>query len=122
MNASRFIQEVLVSIAIVALVILVWNPFDILMSGMVVTTLLVVLAAAFSLFAIFVWREEARDEREALHRMIGGRAGFLAGAVVLTAAVVIDGFSHEVSPWVAVGLIAMIAGKVVALAWAKLKR
>jgi drug/metabolite transporter (DMT)-like permease len=122
MNANKLLQEVLVSVAIVALVVLVWNPFDILMSGAVVMILLVVLAAVFSLFAVFVWREEARDEREALHRMFAGRVGFLAGAGVLGAAILVEGFSHNVNPWIATALIAMIGGKVCALVWAKLKQ
>ena len=54
----------------------------------------------------------ADDERENLHRLQAGRAAYIAGIAVLTAALLWQGFiGHHVDPWIAVALGAMVFAK-----------
>ncbi len=57
------------------------------------------------------------DERDALHRTLAGRNAFLAGSGILTLAIVIQGYTHSVDPWLVLALIAMIVVKIGTRIW-----
>jgi Na+/H+ antiporter NhaD/arsenite permease-like protein len=76
-------------------------------------------AALLVIFAAFVMREKAEDERAIQHRMHAGRAAFLAGVSVLTIALVYQGLVHSIDPWIPLSLGAMIAAKLVARLYAE---
>ena len=73
--------------------------------------LLLGFAVVFSLFALFVWREQARDEREEQHRQVAGRIGFLVGAGLLVAGIIIQSLRHSLDSWLLITLTGMIVGK-----------
>ena len=67
--------------------------------------------AAFSLFAVLIWKENPRDEREAHLLLSSDRFGFLAGAVILAGALVVQSLRHESTSLLALVLGAMILAK-----------
>ena len=74
------------------------------------------LALALATAALIGWMgyvvlEKADDEREEKHRMFAGRVAYLSGLTVLTLALVVQGFSHAVSPWVPMALAIMVVSK-----------
>jgi uncharacterized membrane protein YfcA len=71
----------------------------------------VVALIVFALFAIFIWREKARDEREALHTQQAGRVGFLIGAGVLVLGILYETHQGIIDWWLLIALTAMIFGK-----------
>jgi Na+/glutamate symporter len=88
---------------------------------MMVTLMLVLTFIALALFAIFVLREKAQDEREIAHRMLSGRVAFLVGSALLTFGVIIQSLNHSVDAWLVVTLVAMIFSKIVARIYGDLK-
>ena len=113
--------EIILSVGMVVLAVALVNPRGLWMPNMVTISLLLLLAVVFAVFAGFVWKEQVRDEREALHRMIAGRIGYLFGAAALVVAIVFEGFAHRVDPWLVVALTAMVVGKAIG-SWYSKKR
>jgi hypothetical protein len=75
------------------------------------TAALLAAAALMCVWAGFVMYEKAADEREEAHRMQAGRAAYLSGLAVLTAALVFQGLAHDIDPWISAALAAMVLVK-----------
>lgn len=78
-------------------------------------TLMAILGATlivFALFASFILREKALDEREGIHRMYAGRTAFLAGASVIMVGLAYQTWKDSVDPWLVVSLVAMVLTKI----------
>ncbi len=111
------LKETIVSIALIAIAILLLNPFHFWMPNMMVMSMLAITLGLFGLFASFILRETMIDEREGQHRTLAGRNAFLAGSGVLTLGIVIQGYTHTVDPWLVVALIVMIVVKIGTRIW-----
>ena len=111
------IIETLVTLSLVTLAILLLNPFHFWMPDMMVLFMLAITLGLFGVFATFILREKTEDERDEIHRTLAGRNAFLAGAGVLTLAIVIQGETHTVDPWLVITLIAMIIVKIGTRMW-----
>lgn len=109
--------ETLVAICLIILAILLLNPFHFWMPDMVVMCMLAFALGLFGVFASFILRESIVDERDAVHRTLAGRNAFLAGSGVLTLAIVIQGYTHSVDPWLVITLVAMIVVKILTRVW-----
>ena len=84
-------------------------PTHLAMMAMVGATIIV------ALFAGTVLQEKAGDERESHNRSLAGRIGYLAGLVVLTLGVLVEGLTtHHVDTWVASALGVMVIAKILA--------
>lgn len=105
-------KETIIASALVILLIVIVNPLHLWMPTMMQMLILVGILAAFSIFAVFVMRENAHDEREGLHRMLAGRIAFLSGAAVLTVAIVIQELHETLDVWLVVALVVMILAKI----------
>ncbi|HEX7651674.1 MAG TPA: hypothetical protein VF439_03090 [Candidatus Paceibacterota bacterium] len=79
-------------------------------------TLLILAAVLVAVYAGLVLTERADDEREEAHRSTAGRIGFIVGIVTLAFALLFQGLSHAIDPWVPAALCAMIVAKVAARA------
>ncbi|MBI3589281.1 MAG: hypothetical protein HY093_02610 [Candidatus Liptonbacteria bacterium] len=119
MGKNKFIQELLISLAFIILLVLVANPFDFWMPSTLTMTAAMLLVATFGVFAVFVWREKAADEREKLHRLMAGRFAYLLGAAGLTAGIVVQSLSHAIDPWLVISLAFMVLGKIVSLIYSR---
>ncbi len=108
---NNFILEIVTAAALLALATLILNPSHMWMPDAVLMGALLGLLVLFCLFAVFVVRERARDEREASHRMLAGRAAFLAGSLVLVAGIIVEGSTHHVDPWLVLALVGMVVAK-----------
>ena len=118
---NTLLNEILISIALVVLLILFLNPFDFWMPNKILMLMIVILIVVFSIFASFIWREDAKDERETLHKMIAGRFAFLVGSAVLVFGVVFQSFEHKVDIWLILALGLMILAKIVGLIYGRFK-
>ncbi len=90
-----------------------WMPT---MGTMVALTLVSVLLLLWAGFVLF---EKNGDERELVHRMNAGRVAYLSGLGFLTVALVVQGFAHDIDPWVACALGVMVVSKLVARTYAE---
>jgi hypothetical protein len=82
-----------------------WMP---MMGEMVVLLIATVLICIWMGFILF---ERAADEREAVLKYQSGRFAYLAGIFILLVALIVQGFSHSIDPWVPITLAAMVVVK-----------
>lgn len=114
-------SELVVSSILVILLVLLVNPFDLLMLSEMQMYILVAVTLVFIIFASFVFKEQASDERENLHRYIAARFAYLIGASVILVGVIVQTFLHTLDPWLLTGLILMILGKIAGLLYGNMK-
>jgi len=118
---NNFLQEIIVSGVLIILLVLFLNPFELWMPPILLMMMVLGLVVVFSLFASFIWRENNKDEREGLHKMMAGRIAFLAGTATLVIAIIIQSFRHELDAWLVVTLGVMILAKIVGLLYGRIK-
>lgn len=111
------IKETIITVCLIAIAILLLNPFHFWMPDMMVMAILAVALVLFGVFASFILREQTVDERDNVHRTLAGRNAFLAGSSILMIGIAIQGYSHAVDPWLVIALIVMILVKIVTRAW-----
>lgn len=111
------IKETIVTVCLIAIAILLLNPFHFWMPDMMVMAMLAVALVLFSVFASFILREQTVDERDDAHRTLAGRNAFLAGSGILMIGIVVQGYTHSVDPWLVITLIVMILVKIATRMW-----
>ena len=111
------LKETIVTIGLIAIAILLLNPFHFWMPDMMVMCMLAITLALFGIFASFILRERSVDEREDQHKSLAGRNAFLAGSGILTLGIVVQGYTHTVDPWLVLTLIGMVAVKLITRHW-----
>lgn len=99
------------SFTLIALGVLLTDPFDLTMNNMALILISGLLLASFGVFAGLLWKEKAADEREAVIVDKAGRLGYLAGLSVLVIALVVQSFDHKVDAWLVVVIATMIITK-----------
>jgi len=110
--------ETSIALLLLALAILLLNPFGFFMPSAVLMTLIGLLVAAAALFAGVVWREYSGDEREVFHRMFAGRSAFIVGTSVLVVGIAIQSLSHSVDSWLVAALVSMVLVKIIGRVYA----
>ena len=111
------IKETIVTICLIAIAILLLNPFHFWMPDMMVMCMLAIALTLFGIFASFILREKPVDERDDVHRALAGRNAFLSGSSILMIGIVIQGYAHSVDPWLVFSLITMILVKLATRFW-----
>lgn len=103
--------EILIGLVVIICLLLSSDVFAFMPSSIVMLAL-TLFVAAFSLFAVVIWRENPRDEREAHVQMVSDRLGFLAGSITLSIGLVIAGLRHQSTDLLALALTGMVLGKI----------
>lgn len=111
------IKETIITVCLIAIAILLLNPFHFWMPDMMVMAMLAVALVLFGIFASFILREHTVDERDDAHRTLAGKNAFLAGSSILMIGIVVQGYSHTVDPWLVIALIVMILVKIATRMW-----
>ncbi|MBA3551230.1 hypothetical protein H0W32_03425 [Patescibacteria group bacterium] len=110
MKNNTFI-ETSVSVLLVVLVLLIWNPLHFWMTDMILISMLISILMVFAIFATFILRENVRDEREGMHRLLAGRMAFLLGSITLVIGILVQAYSHAVDIWLVLTLVVMVLAK-----------
>ncbi len=118
---NNFLQEIIVSLVLIMLLVLFLNPFELWMPPILLMMMVLGLVVVFSLFASFIWRENAKDEREGLHKMMAGRIAFLSGTALLVIGIIVQSFKHELDYWLVFTLGTMILAKIIGLIYGRIK-
>jgi len=113
--------ELILSGVILVLLTLLLNPLDFWMPDSMHMVILVGLVVVFSLFALFIYREKAKDEREVLHRFIAGRFAYLIGTTTLVIGIVFETLNHRYNTWLLLTLGIMILAKIAGVLYGKMK-
>ena len=109
---NNIFQESIISVILIVLLALFINPFNFWMPNSIHMMMILVFAIVFILFASLVWKENSKDEREGLHKMIAGRIAFLTGTILLVLGIIIQSINHEIDNWLVFTLGAMILAKI----------
>lgn len=117
MNNKPIVSESLLGGAILIALILLLNPFNAIMASALTLSLLMTLAVAMIAFAVFIWREKPRDEREAFYGLQAGHVSFFVGAGVLVLAIIVEVFQHNLNVWLPATLGTMVITKLIVSAW-----
>lgn len=113
MKNKTFIEPML-AVLLILLAALCLQPLQTFwMPTMASSLILVTLLAVFILFAVYIWKEEARDEREDQHRLTAGRNGFLVGAGLLVAGIILQTVRHQLDSWLILTLVGMVVTKLI---------
>jgi hypothetical protein len=115
------LAEVLVSLAFILLLALKLDPLRLLMPNRVQMSILAVLVAAAGLYAGILFRQRARDEREALHLYRASRFAYIAGVALLVLAIAFQSFQGKADPWLFYILGGMVLVKLVILIWSRIR-
>lgn len=110
-NTSK--KEIVVTIVLAVLVLVLLNPFNILMSSMLHMLILGLLVAIVGIFAGLILNEKVLDERERDHKDRAGRIGYTAGIFVVTVGVIAQTFQEMNDPWLLVVLLVMVLTKII---------
>ncbi|PIT92670.1 MAG: hypothetical protein COU08_01595 [Candidatus Harrisonbacteria bacterium CG10_big_fil_rev_8_21_14_0_10_42_17] len=121
MNHKTATSELFISIILIALLVFFLNPFEFWMKDSILMMISVALIIFFGMFSAFVWRENIRDEREGLHRMLAGRFAFLVGATMLVIGIIIQSFNNNLDTWLVATLGGMIFAKIAGLIYGHIK-
>lgn len=118
---NNLIQEISVSIILIILLSLFLNPLGFWMPNTILIMMITGLIVLFALFASFIWKENSKDERESLHKMMAGKFAFLVGASGLTVGIIIQSLQHSLDGWLVVILGAMVFAKIIGLIYGRIK-
>ncbi len=105
-------NDIIIGLIVVGSLLLSANVFSGFMPSSIVMIAIAIFVAAFALFAVLIWRENPRDEREAQLLLSADRIGFLVGATVLSVAVVVEALRHESTNFLVLTLTLMILAKI----------
>ena len=119
MKNSPAVSEGLLAAAMVVALVLLMNPFDVLMTSAFTLTLIMILAVTVIAFGVFVWREKPRDERESLYGLMAGRISYFIGGSVIVVAIIVQSIQHDLDRWLAAALGAMVITKLIVSAWTR---
>src|SRR5947209_3780403 len=101
---SPLASEALLAAAVIIALVLLINPFNLIMTSALTLTIIMILAVTLIAFGVFIWHEKPRDEREALYGLQAGRISYFLGAGVLVLAIIVQATMHHVDAWLAVAL------------------
>jgi ABC-type nickel/cobalt efflux system permease component RcnA len=115
------IIQTLSAVTILVIAVLFLNPGHLTMPETVVSMMSVGIILAFLTFAGFILKEKALDERENIHILKAGRLSYLVGVGTLILGVIVQGFNHEIDPWLVLALCAMVFSKLISRIYSQFK-
>ena len=118
---NLYFMEVIVSAILVFVLLTFLSGPELLMPMSFDSMAMILFVVLAVLFTGLVFRENAMDEREKLHRLEAGRFAYLAGIAVITLGIIIQSFSYNIDPWLVYSLIAMIIVKIASRIYAQLR-
>jgi len=119
-NTSHKTELLLVSGILLGLLLLVLNPGMFWMPSMLEMSIGLTILVLFIVFCAYIWKEQARDEREQAHILYAGRFAFFVGSGILVAGTLFEYFiHHNVNKWIVFALASMILTKTLGRLWAE---
>lgn len=122
MKKNNMKKDILVPIVVIVSAVAFIDPFMYLMPSMMVSVVLGVLMVSSLGYALIVFKEGARDEREVSLRAFADRIACLVGTIGLVGMIVYQVLVvHHVDTFIVIILLAMIVTKYLAHLYAERK-
>ena len=118
---NKFIGELILSIALIALLLFFLNPVLIFLPMPMHPFMIPLLVILFIIFAGMLWKERPTDEREQLHTFIASRFAYFAGVAILTIAIIIQHEQGSIDPWLIITICVMLLAKIIGLLYGHLR-
>jgi uncharacterized membrane protein len=118
---ENYKSELLVSLGLLVLLYIIFNPFGMFMPGYLIMGFLTAVIVFYIVFATFLWKENNGDEREEYHRLFADRIAYLAGSAILLIGIVVSELAHALDLWLIYALAIMVIAKIVGLIYSKRK-
>lgn len=116
MKNKQLVSELSLSVLLLGLIGLCLEPVQAWwMPTMFANMVLLAVIVVFIVFAIFLWKEKALDERAELHRLVADRIAFLTGAGILVVGTLWQTWHHLENTWLLSALVGMVLVKLTAL-------
>lgn len=112
MKKYRAALDFILILSLTVVCALALAPKSFVMPNSAQMLILTILLGFIATFLVLLWRENPRDEREAVNQASASRAAYVVGAVVLIIALIIQSLQHKIDPAVPLALLAMISTKV----------
>jgi len=112
MKKYRAALDFILILSLTVVCALALAPKSFVMPNSAQMLILTILLGFIATFLVLLWRENPRDEREAVNQSSASRAAYVVGAVVLIIALIIQSLQHQIDPAVPLALLAMISTKV----------
>lgn len=103
--------QIIVAVVFVVLICLLTDPFMLFMPPMAAMAALLCAVIVLCVWSGLVLNEQVTDEREVMHRMLAGRVAYLSALAFLTTALLVQGLSHHIDPWIGGTLVVMVLSK-----------
>ncbi len=104
-------MHILLTATLILVLIALTDPFMYWMPETAAMAALVAAAGVVAILAGLVIKENGGDERDHAHRSLAGRMGYVAGLGILTCALLVQGFTHTLDPWIPLTLGVMVVAK-----------
>ncbi len=118
---SSSIGEIIVSAVFLVLLALKLDPLRLLMPNHMQMIVLALVVAVFGVYAGLLFRQKARDEREAFHLHRASAGAYVAGVALLILGIAFQSFSGKSDPWLFYILGGMVVAKMALLVWSHLR-
>ena len=118
---SKFMGEIIISLALIGLLVFFINPLDLLMPRALHPFMVPFLIALFIIFAGLLWKETPGDEREQMHKFIASRSAYFAIVATLIIGIVLQSFKGEIDPWIVIALCIGLLAKIIGLIYGHIK-
>lgn len=113
MKKYKSLLDVVLLLGLTTISLLAVAPKKFVMPSSFQMVIVAVVLGLIAMFLVFLWREQPVDEREIQNQALASRSAYIAGSLVLIAALVIQSLHHDLDPIVPVALLSMIATKIV---------
>lgn len=112
MRSGKWVLNAFLIIVLAVLAVLNILPKSVAMPDSMMMALYVAAMVLVALFLLLFWNERPADERELGNQYAASRVAYVVGSAFLIAALVLQGFRHEVDAAVPLALLVMVSTKV----------
>lgn len=121
MKNSKFIGEIIISIALVTILLMFLDPVSFVMPQVMHPLMAPTLIVLLVIFTAFLWKEKPGDEREQMHKFIASRFAYFAGIVTVTIGIMFQSVNHVIDPWLIITASVILLAKIVGLVYGYIK-
>ena len=114
MKKTFFVETILLAVLSLLLILLI-DPFNLMMklmmSGVVVVALIILYITKF----IVIWRENPQDERDLAHRFRSSWISYYSVSMLLFIGVLTESLTGDIDTWLIISLIGLFVSKLASM-------
>ena len=116
MKKTFFVEAILLAVLSLLLVLLI-DPFNIIMKMMLSGVVVVALAVLYTTKFIVIWRENPQDERDLAHRFRSSWISYYTVSVLLFVGVLVESLTGDIDIWLIISLIGLFVSKLASMVY-----